>query len=740
MKTSLKKIFLLMAVVMTAMVCFAFSACAKTYEDFEYSVYNDKISIMYYTGFAETVVIPDVIDGMSVTSIDENAFRRNLNFKNIIIPDSINYIDSYAFYRCENLESVTIGDGLKRIGRSTFEGCSALKSVKLGDNFVDVGDYAFSQCTKLEEIKLPDSMERIGFAAFSQCSSLKNIVIPSNITTIEGSAFSHCTNLECIIIPNGITVLDTNLFYDCTNLETISIPDCITEIKGQAFYNCINLKNITIPKNVTAIGYSAFYNCKSLEKVNITDIDAWCELVFSNEYSTPLLFGAELYLNGELLTEVTIPESVTSIGYYAFAYCKSLKSIVIPVGITNIGVRAFYLCDNLQHICFKGSKKQWNNISKANDFPTNISEYLHLNFKPEVDIKEEFVYSSCLKQGEKTVSCSCGFFYRTEILPLANCSFTVYESDNNATCVSDGTKTSNCDYGCGKKVTITDKNSARGHNYIDIIIPATCITQGFTKHMCACKEYYIDEYTDRLEHRYTEYNVIESTHSNSGKIFYVCSCGDNYTETVPVKPHIYTIYTTAATLTKNGTKAEKCSCGAVKSSTTIYYPKTIKLSATTFTYNGKTKTPSVIVKDSKGNALKNGTDYTVTYPKKRKSIGKYTVTVTFKGNYSGTKKLSFEIVPAKATLSKVTAGSKRFTANWKTVSGVTGYEVVYSTSKKFTKKTTKTITIKKAKTKKTTIKKLSKGKKYYVKVRAYKTVNGKKIYGAFSSVKNVKVK
>ncbi len=117
-----------------------------------------------------------------------------------------------------------------------------------------------------------------------------------------------------------------------------------------------------------------------------------------------------------------------------------------------------------------------------------------------------------------------------------------------------------------------------------------------------------------------------------------------------------------------------------------------------------------------------------------------TVTVTFKGNYSGTKKLTFEIVPAKATLSKLTAGSKQMTATWKTVSGATGYEVVYSTSKKFTKKTTKTVTIKKAKTKKTTIKKLNKGKKYYVKVRAYKNVSGKKIYGAYSSVKNVKVK
>ncbi|MBR5438432.1 MAG: hypothetical protein IKV21_05875, partial [Clostridia bacterium] len=141
-----------------------------------------------------------------------------------------------------------------------------------------------------------------------------------------------------------------------------------------------------------------------------------------------------------------------------------------------------------------------------------------------------------------------------------------------------------------------------------------------------------------------------------------------------------------------------------------------------------------------GKTLKKDTDYTVKYSKGRKSLGKYTVTVTFKGNYSGSKKLTFEIVLAKGTLSKLSAGSKQLTATWKTVSGATGYEVAYSTSKKFTSKTTKKVKVNDAKTVKKTIKKLSKGKTYYVKVRAYKTVNKKPVYGAYSSVKSIKVK
>lgn len=202
--------------------------------------------------------------------------------------------------------------------------------------------------------------------------------------------------------------------------------------------------------------------------------------------------------------------------------------------------------------------------------------------------------------------------------------------------------------------------------------------------------------------------------------------------------HTYKTTTTKATLSKNGKVESKCSvCGKV-SKTTVYYPKSIKLSKTAYTYNGKVQTPSVTVKDSKGNTLKKDTDYTVKYESGRKAPGKYTVTITFKGKYSGTKKLTFTIVPATVTLSKVTAGSKQATVAWKTVSGVSGYEIQYSTSSKFS--SAKTATVGKGSSNKTTIKKLTKGKKYYFKVRAYKTVDGKKIYGAWSSVKSVKIK
>ena len=157
------------------------------------------------------------------------------------------------------------------------------------------------------------------------------------------------------------------------------------------------------------------------------------------------------------------------------------------------------------------------------------------------------------------------------------------------------------------------------------------------------------------------------------------------------------------------------------------------------TYTGKSITQTPVVKLS-GKTLKSGTDYTVTY-KNNKSVGTATVTITGKGAYTGTVTKTFKINPKATSISKLTSPkSKKLKVTYKKVSGVTGYQVTYSTSKKFTKSTTKTVAVKGAKKTSATVSKLKAGKKYYVKVRSYKTVNGKKYYSSYSKVKSVKVK
>ena len=139
--------------------------------------------------------------------------------------------------------------------------------------------------------------------------------------------------------------------------------------------------------------------------------------------------------------------------------------------------------------------------------------------------------------------------------------------------------------------------------------------------------------------------------------------------------------------------------------------------------------------------MKSGTDYTVAYSNKNsKKVGQYTVTITFKGNYTGTKKLTYKINPKGVSLKKLTKGSKQFKATWgKNTTETTGYQIEYSTNKNF-KSGNKKVTIKKNKTTSTTVKKLKKNKKYYVRIRTYKTVSGKKYYSGWSKVLNVKTK
>jgi hypothetical protein len=185
---------------------------------------------------------------------------------------------------------------------------------------------------------------------------------------------------------------------------------------------------------------------------------------------------------------------------------------------------------------------------------------------------------------------------------------------------------------------------------------------------------------------------------------------------------------------------KKCGdCGKVASTTTILYVKSVNLSYTSYTYNGKVKTPAVTVKNSAGKVLTKNTDYTVTYSKDRTKVGTYKVTVQLKGKYSGTKTLTFKIVPAKTTVSKLTAGSKKITVSInKKTTQITGYQVQYSTSKTFTNANSKTITS--YKTTKVTLSDLRAGKTYYVRVRTYKTVNGVRYYSGWSDYKYVKTK
>ncbi len=241
--------------------------------------------------------------------------------------------------------------------------------------------------------------------------------------------------------------------------------------------------------------------------------------------------------------------------------------------------------------------------------------------------------------------------------------------------------------------------------------------------------------------------TVKSTCTKKGNKTYRCViCKSTRTQALALAAHSYkTAVTKKATPTSNGKAVTKCSiCSKVKSTKAIYKASKISLSKTSYTYDAKVKKPTVTVKDSKGNKI-DKKYYTVSYAKGRKNVGKYAVKITFKGNYSGSKTLYFTIKPKTTSITKLTAESKGFSAKWKTQkTQTTGYQIQYSTSSKFAAKSTNTLSVIKNSTSSVRKAKLKAKKKYYVRIRTYKSVkvNGKstRIYSSWSKAKSVTTK
>lgn len=193
-------------------------------------------------------------------------------------------------------------------------------------------------------------VKSIGSGAFSDCDGLKSVTISNSVTSISNYAFSRCMSLTSVTIPNSVTTIGNGAFNGCTRLTSVTIPDSVTSIGTDAFYHCYALTSVIIPNSVTLIGDDAFAGCSSLTSVQITDLAAWCKIKFCNSYSNPLFYAHSLYINGTEIKDLVIPDSVTSIGDYAFSECSSLKSVTIPSSLASIGYTSFTGCTNLSSV------------------------------------------------------------------------------------------------------------------------------------------------------------------------------------------------------------------------------------------------------------------------------------------------------------------------------------------------------------------------------------------------------
>ena len=370
-----------------------------TYRDLYYIDHGDSIGIVGCNKNVTSIEIPKEIDGKnlteigssafegctslteitipdSVTSIGQCAFDGCTSLTEITIPDSVTSIGGYAFYntlwlsekRKENplvivngilidaktcIGSVTIPESVTSIGEFAFLGCKGLTGITIPEGVTSIGVGAFQGCENLTEITIPEGVTRIESIAFTDCENLTEVTISDSVTSIGNSAFLRCTSLTSIMIPDsmtstdnvtsidGVTSIGEEAFKDCTNLTSIMIPGGATEIEYRAFENCTSLASITIPANMTRIAYDVFFDCINLKNVYISDLKSWCKIDFGTKFSNPLCRGANLYVNGESVSKLTIPDGVTSIGEYTFDGCTSLTEITIPESVESTGICSF---------------------------------------------------------------------------------------------------------------------------------------------------------------------------------------------------------------------------------------------------------------------------------------------------------------------------------------------------------------------------------------------------------------
>lgn len=306
---------------------------------------------MYQSDYSGKIVIPDVVTYNDVTysviSIDEYAFYGNANLESVIISNSVKSIGKYAFDNCTNLSSVIFGNNVVSIGDRAFSRCINLKSVNIPECVTHIGVYAFAETEWYNN--LDDGMIYINNIAFQYKGDMPentNVTIKEGTVSISTYAFSECKNLTSVDIPNSVTNIGDGAFSGCSGLTSIEISNGVTTIGEKAFYGCSGLTSVTIPNSVNSVGHFAFMNCLNLTSIYISDLATWC----NNEFMYGYMYAYHLYLNGEEVKDLVIPDNVTKIVDGAFQGCVSLASLTIPGNVKSIGYGAFEKCTGLTSV------------------------------------------------------------------------------------------------------------------------------------------------------------------------------------------------------------------------------------------------------------------------------------------------------------------------------------------------------------------------------------------------------
>ena len=662
----------------------------------------------------------------TVTVIENSAFSGCTKLEQVNFSNKLTKIESYGFSDCTSLKKITVPDSINSIGNSIFQNCTSLTEVHLSNALKEISSNTFNGCKKLTTINFPSTLTTIGDSAFYGCESLPEAILPSGVEKIESNAFKNCKSLKKAVVPDTVSSIGSSAFYGCEALTDITLGSKLKKIDSQTFYGCTALPSIVIPYNVTTIGDSAFVNCTKLTQITVPRNTTSIE---SNAFSYPrkmTMYGpsgcyAQTYANGKGIKYVAQDIHATSIRlditnktaeYYdefqltatiapqnftdAVTWTSSNEDVatvsdtgyveVCGVGTAVITVTA----GNVKAACTV-------TVPQLIDWIEFDEDEIELKSGETYQLRPDISPSNATNKKLKYTSSD------TKVAEVSASGLVTAKSEGEARIRAAATDGSDEYAVC--YVTVAGKAKVTG-----ITLNQTSATLGRGKKL-ALKAAISPSYASNKKVVWKSANTKVATVDGSG----------NVTAKAPGRTKI--------TVTSAENSSYQASC-----TVTVPYNITYKLN------KGKNNASNPSTYYGKKITLKNPSRKGYTFAgwytdaKFKKKIK--TIESSAKCDYTLYAKWTKVNVAKVSITSAKNSKSKQILLKYKKISGIKGYEISYSTDKKFKKAVTRKNTTKTS----YTISKLKKGKTYYVRIRAYKVDStGKKVYGKYTSVKKVKV-